>query len=192
MKRESKPMRVTGTLSGLIVVVCLINACGGESPPEPIAQPTTTTTTTQPTTTTTTTQPTTTTTTTQPTTTTTTTQPTTTTTIDAKAEQYLDLLRRRAARYNAEFLFNTYSDDDLVFLAQEFCSDWAHGVTLEEFYGTAQDVAYWVNDPTEVAVLSEGGLGIEFSTAIDVWCPQYRSAFDAFVDEIIRIVRRRG
>ena len=160
---------------------------------QPPTTTTTPTTTTQPPTTTTT--PTTTT---QPPTTTTTptttTQPptTTTTAVDAKAEEYLNLLRRRVARYDAKYLFNIYSDDDLVFLARDFCSDWAQGVTLEEFYGTAEDVAYWVTKPTEIAVLSEGGLGIEYSTAIDIWCPQYQSAFDAFVDEIIRIVRRRG
>ena len=159
------------------------------TPPTTTTQPPTTTTTTPPTTTT---QPPTTTTTTPPTTTTQPPTTTTTTAVDAKAEEYLNLLRRRVARYDAKYLFNIYSDDDLVFLARDFCSDWAQGVTLEEFYGTAEDVAYWVTEPTEIAVISEGGLGIEYSTAIDVWCPQYQSAFDAFVDDIIRIVRRRG
>ena len=125
---------------------------------------------------------------------TTTTQATTTTTeaVDSDDGRYLTLLRRRAPRYDANYLFSIYSDDELVFLGRDFCSDLERGVSLEVLYGTPQENAYWVTEPTEVAVVSEAGLGIEYSTAIDVWCPEYRSAFDDFVNEIIDIVRRRG
>ena len=125
---------------------------------------------------------------------TTTTQATTTTTeaVDSDDGRYLTLLRRRAPRYDANYLFNIYSDDELVFVGRDFCSDLKRGVSLEVLYGTPQENAYWVTEATEVAVVSEAGLGIEYSTAIDVWCPEYRSAFDGFVDEIIDIVRRRG
>lgn len=90
------------------------------------------------------------------------------------------------------YLFNVYSDDELVFLGRDFCSDLARGVSLESLYGTAEEVAHWVTEPTEVAVISEGGLGIEYSAAIDVWCPEYRRAFDSFVAEVIGIVESRS
>ncbi len=124
----------------------------------------------------------------------TTTQAPTTTTeaVDSDDERYLALLRRRAPRYDANYLFNVYSDDDLVFLGRDFCSDLDRGVSLEALYGTPEENAYWVTEPTEVAVVSEAGLGIEYSTAIDIWCPKYRSTFDDFVDDIIDIIRRRG
>ena len=110
---------------------------------------------------------------------------------DREDREFLSLVRRRAPRYDSEYLFRTYSDEDLVFLGRDFCSELTSGVTFEVLFGEPASIARFVTQPDDVSVISEGGLGVEYLTAIDTWCPERRPEFDAFVADIKRIVQNR-